>query len=72
MHIGDVEDMLEQHISALLSPFTNHEGYHEPPHQGKGHPHSRIAIGLSIESSKRQMVFLGMDKAPELVQLGIR
>ena len=53
VRIGDVQDPIEQQVSALLRPFTNHEGHHQPPHRGKGHPHPRIAIGLLIESSKR-------------------
>ena len=53
MRIGDVQDTIEQQISALLCPFTNHEGKHEPSHRGKRHPDPRIAIGLIVEPSKR-------------------
>ena len=69
MRIGDVKDTLEKQIGALLRPFTEHEGHHEPPHGGKGDPHPRIAIGLIVEPSKRHMVVLGMHKAPEFVEL---
>jgi hypothetical protein len=50
-------------------PFTNHEGKHEPPHWCKGDPDPRLAIGLIEEPSKRQLVLLGMHKAPEFVEL---
>jgi hypothetical protein len=35
MRLGDMQDTLEKHISALLCPLTNHEGEHEPPHRPK-------------------------------------
>src|SRR4029450_9078094 len=69
MRIGDVKDPLEKQIAALLRPFTNHEGYYEPPHRGKGDPHPPPPPRLIVEPSKRQMVLLGMHKAPEFVQL---
>src|SRR6476660_6352655 len=45
VRIGDVKDPIEKHISALVRAFTNHEGHHEPPHWGKGHPDPCITIG---------------------------
>src|SRR4029450_8075654 len=69
MRLGDVQHSVEQQISALLRPFTNHEGHYEPPYWSKGHPKPRITIGRIVEPSKRYMVLLGMHKAPECVQL---
>src|SRR5262249_34537248 len=69
MRIGDVKDTIEKHIGALLRPFTNHEGHHEPPHGGNGDPHPRLARGLIVEPRKRHMVWLGRHKAPEFVEL---
>jgi hypothetical protein len=51
--ISDMQNSVEQHISALLRPFTNREGHHKPPGWGEGHPHPRITIGLIVEPSKR-------------------
>jgi hypothetical protein len=67
--LGDVQHPLKQSSSALWRPWTNPEGHHEPPHGGTGHPYPRIAIGLSVEPSPREMVCLGRDQTPERVQL---
>src|SRR5262249_396437 len=69
VRIGDVQNPIEQQISAPLHPFTNHEGHHEPAYRCKGHPDPCVPIRLIVEPSKRYMVLLGMHKAPEFVEL---
>jgi len=69
VRISDIQNPIEQHISALVRPFTHHEGHDEPPAWDKGHPHPRLPRGLLIEPSKRSLMLLGMHKAPECVQL---
>jgi hypothetical protein len=64
-----VKNSIEQQISALLYPFTDHKGYHEPPNRCERHPHPRIAIGFIIAPSKRQMMWFSMQQAPKFVQM---
>jgi hypothetical protein len=66
---SDVQDPLEQHLSALLRPFPHHAGHHEPPYGGTGPPDPGVPLRLIGEPSKRYMVLLGRHKAPEFVEL---
>src|SRR5262252_54872 len=56
---GYRDTTIEQHISALVRPFTHHEGHDEPPAWDKGHPHPRLPRGLLLgKRNKKVAVFM--------------
>ncbi len=70
--IGHPRHLLEQAVRAGLIVFADHEAQYQAPDRRKGQPHPRITIGIGILFRARQIFLLGMDKAPQFIQLALR
>ena len=67
--VGHIHHALQEQVRLSLRALAHDKPYHQAPFGRKGDPHPSIAIRLAPLLRHRQILVLGMDKAPQFIQL---